>query len=150
MKTFLTICTCAMVTAGIYGFADMAGDVKNGTMINYEAQEEAAVFDVSTGAVATAMLNNKQLSRIANAPEEKEVKVETQESKVKVKSKKKIVKEEPVVLKEDEAPQLVVEEKLMTDVKTDSFPQFVEEKYDYREFSRGAPRKHKSKKHKKD
>jgi hypothetical protein len=36
MKTFLTLCVLAMVSAGLYGFVDMAKDVNNGTMIQYD------------------------------------------------------------------------------------------------------------------
>jgi hypothetical protein len=42
MKTFLTLCTFAMVSAGIYGFVDMTNDVRHGTMIEYDRGEKTS------------------------------------------------------------------------------------------------------------
>lgn len=150
MKTFLTICTCAMVTAGIYGFADMAGDVKNGTMISYEGEEE--FIDVSSGALAVSIKNNEQAEEKIVSETKTETKTEIkQQSKIKAKARKEIEKkDEPVI--EEKIIQPVVEEKFQQDIVMDSMPAVVEESFhiDYEEFSRGAPRKHKNKKHKKD
>lgn len=155
MKTFLTICTCAMVTAGIYGFTDMAVDVKNGTMIQYDHGDEEAE-DISVAAVTTKMLNDKKVAAQKKTIEMKAIK---KESTAKTKTKKnpsgqktKMKKEAPVV---DENPiqETVVVEEAQTDVKVDSVPQeiILEREYDYSDFSRGAPRKHKKvKKSKKD
>ncbi len=41
MKTFLALSIGAMVSAGIYGLADMAIDLRNGTMISYDRGDHA-------------------------------------------------------------------------------------------------------------
>lgn len=39
MKKFLILTILAMTSAGIYGFVDMAGDISDGTMIDYRKTE---------------------------------------------------------------------------------------------------------------
>ncbi|CAN5734659.1 hypothetical protein BH11BAC7_BH11BAC7_25390 [soil metagenome] len=149
MKTFLTICICAMVTAGIYGFADMAGDVKNGTMIRYDQGDEEYV-DVSSGALTVGILNNNATKTQAVISETKTA--SKQQPEIKLIAKKKIVVKDETVVEEKEVVS-VNEEKFTTDVIVDSVPkEAVKEdlEINYREFSRGAPRKHKSKKHPKE
>lgn len=156
MKTFLTICTCAMITAGIYGFTDMAIDVKNGTMIEYDHGDGEEAEDISTAVVAEKMLKHKKTEAKAQVVDAKLIKKEstaTTKTKRNPSTSSGVKKEAPVV---DENPvqQTVVVEEFATDVKADSIPQLIdleESKYDYREFSRGEPRKYKkSKKSKKD
>jgi hypothetical protein len=153
MKTFLTICTCAMVTAGIYGFTDMALDVKNGTMIQYDHGDGEEAEDISTALVAEKLLKDKKAKTKVQVADVQAIKKESTAT-TKMKSKKKVVKKEAPVVDENPVQQTVVIEEPQTDVKVDSAPQLIEldeNKYDYREFSRGAPRKYKkSKKSKKD
>ena len=59
MKTFLTICICAMVSAGIYGFADMAVDVKNGTMIEYDHGDGTQEKSVTAAMLKKGMVNTQ-------------------------------------------------------------------------------------------
>lgn len=59
MKTFLTICICAMVSAGIYGFADMAVDVKNGTMIQYDHGDGTQDKSVTAAMLKKGMVNTQ-------------------------------------------------------------------------------------------
>lgn len=59
MKTFLTICICAMVSAGIYGFADMAVDVKNGTMIEYDRGDQSNEKAVTVSMLRKGMVNTQ-------------------------------------------------------------------------------------------
>jgi hypothetical protein len=158
MKTFLTICTSAMFAAGIYGFTDMAIDVKNGTMIQYDHGDGEETEAISTAAVTKKMRDDKKVAIKEKAPEAQAIKKEsTATTKVKTKKNpstssgqtKKM--KAPVV--ESPVQETVVVEEAQSDVKVDSAPQeiILEREYDYREFSRGAPRKHKkSKKSKKD
>jgi hypothetical protein len=150
MKTFLTICTCAMVTAGIYGFTDMAIDVKNGTMIEYDHGDSEEAADISTAVVAEKMLQDKKAGTKKQVVEEKVIKKETTAT-TKVKTKKKTVKKEARVVDENPIRETVVIEETQTDVKADSAVLIESREIDYREFSRGAPRKvKKNKKSKKD
>ncbi len=155
MKTFLTICTCAMISAGLYGFIDMAGDVTNGTMIRYDRSEEEEWFDASTAAVHVALLNNAKHTKkvVASAKIETADKKKESAPKVKKESESKVViKDEPAVSVKEE--EIISTEKLTADVMVDSVPKTeIESSFyiDYEEFSRGEPRKHKkSKKSKKD
>lgn len=149
MKTFLTICTCAMISAGLYGFVDMVGDVKNGTMIRYDHGDEEESLDVSAASAEVALLNDAKLTKKkvttsskTDAAKQKKESAPT----IKKKSKNKIVKKDEVVMikKENDVP---IAEKFTSDIKVDSVPQteVIEETFhiDYSEFSRGAPRKHK-------
>jgi prolyl oligopeptidase PreP (S9A serine peptidase family) len=145
-----------MVTAGIYGFADMAVDVKNGKMIQYDRgdeEEEEIIAEESVGINAATTVKNQLL---AKQQEELAGRVDVQRKKeqaeknIKAIQKKKL-KEEPVVENPVITEEVVVAE-LTTDVKVDSVPEIIleEDKFDYREFSRGAPRKHKKNKKDKD
>ncbi|MDQ3110300.1 MAG: hypothetical protein M3R17_10425 [Bacteroidota bacterium] len=155
MKNFLTICTCAMVAAGIYGFADMAVDVKNGTMITYDQGDEQEEMPIEGSVVlsAASRVNDQTLSKqkevmAGHAKAQREY--EEAQSFKKVQQKKKTVKA-PVVTEPVITEEVIVEE-AQTEVKTDSVPSttVIEEgEFDYREFSRGAPRKHKKEKVKK-
>jgi hypothetical protein len=159
MKTFLTICTCAMVTAGIYGFADMAVDVKNGKMIEYDRGDEAEeeiVAEESVAVAAAIRANDQTLlgKKMAMAGHEKaQQQYEEAQAFKKAQQKKKIkttVVTEPVIREE-----VVIAEDL-TELKADSLPEvkIVEEGFDYRDFSRGSSMKYeksvKSKKNKKN
>lgn len=206
MKTFLTICTCAMVTAGIYGFADMVHDVKNGTMISYDRGEtESSVTasmlrsgkryaipvndirkapshfdlkvpvkkeaDVATprftftgftksfsraavemeypGPVADAQLLPDSVSArdISSLLSTGTFSADSARTTAIVKKPvKKPVAAAPVAAADSTIAQPVAE--AATDVKVDSVPQLdvPKEEFDYRDFSRGSPRKYKKKK----
>lgn len=142
----MTICIFAMCSAGIYGFVDMANDVKKGSMIQYDRGENESVI-VADGAASFAKKHTHRIETIKDTPVvELEIKsdnnfVSKKQAKVKV---QKIIT--PTVIEEP-----VVSTELKSDVKVDSMPVVVvEDHIDYREFSRGAPRKVKTKKSKKD
>ncbi|CAN5428914.1 hypothetical protein BH09BAC5_BH09BAC5_23450 [soil metagenome] len=147
MKTFLTLCIFAMVSAGIYGFVDMANDVKKGTMIQYDRGENDDVAAVKLEKPSTKMPLQQIASSVTTIAVKEDVK-STEKKPAEKKSKKSVSSKsktvELIVAKTDETTK--VEPK--TDVKVDSVPKEVvkEDKIDYRDFSRGAPRKHKEKK----
>lgn len=145
MKSFLAICTCAMVAAGIYGFTDMAIDVKNGTMIQYD-HGDGETDDLSPD-VMDEKIQDKKAGQKVQLAEEKAVQKESTTT-TKTKTKKKVVKKKEPVVVEAPIQETVVIEEFATAVKKDSVPQIIEreDKYDYREFSRGAPREYKKNK----
>ncbi len=152
MKTFLTICTCAMISAGLYGFIDMAGDVTNGTMIRYDDGDEE-VSDISVAAIGVTLIDKAQLLKQAKTSSEyKIVAIKNEPAPVIVNEQKENIKEiSTEVIIEKEEP--VVAGQLTSDVVRDSIAAIVakEEHFDYSDFSRGEPRKHKkSKKSKKE
>ncbi|HET6992245.1 MAG TPA: hypothetical protein VFJ43_13010, partial [Bacteroidia bacterium] len=67
MKTFLTLCTFAMISAGIYGFADMTSDVRHGTMIEYDRGEKTQLKAVTIDRLKMAQAY-KLTSIFQNAP----------------------------------------------------------------------------------
>ena len=143
MKTFLSVCTCAMISAGIYGFADMAHDVKNGTMISYDRGEDTSPAAASAVSGLDFIVHQK-----IETPVQVDVKIEPEKSIEKTVTKKKI--KIPVVNVPVAADSVITQPvvALTTDVKTDSSQlDLPKEEFDYRDFSRGAPRKHKKKKH---
>ena len=155
MKKFLTVCICAMVSAGIFGFVDMAGDVKNGTMIQYDHGDEegiaayAALQDFSVNTIAAGLMKKK-----ASLVNEVNSSVAQQESTAKVGSKKKKEKEIlTTVVTEPVLTETVVAENYTAPVQIDSVPQEIileERNFEYSDFSRGAPRKYKKAKKGKD
>ena len=149
MKTFLTVCTCAMISAGIYGFVDMAHDVKNGTMISYDRGESES--SAAAGMLSKEMhkVNKIKPMHFTEIPAtQKRTGAGAAEAEQKATAVKKRVRT-PVIIP---AADSVAAEPVITattDVKVDSVPQLdvPKEEFDYRDFSRGSPRKYKKKKH---
>ncbi len=149
MKTFLTICTCAMISAGLYGFIDMAGDVTNGTMISYDQGDEETIT-ISTAAIGVTCIDKAQLLKQAKTTSEYKIVVpknEPVQAVIRSEQKKEEVKEistETIIVQEE--PGIV--EQLTSDIMADSIPAAMEEEggFDYSDFSRGEPRKHKKSK----
>ena len=144
MKKFLALCTFAMISAGIYGFVDMAHDVKKGTMIQYDRGGDESAMLADAG---NAILENQGLLHIALKTE----KIPVKETPKKIAVKKQKTASTKTVVGVDPNPvvndPIVIEAK--QDVKIDSVPQVVLQDIDYRDFSRGEPRKQKSKRHSK-
>lgn len=149
MKTFLAICTCAMISAGIYGFADMAHDVKNGTMISYDRGEGES--SAAAGMLSKEMKVNKVKPMHYTAmPAAQKITLPAglSDADHKATAVKKRVKP-PVIIPAADSVAAEPAITATTDVKVDSVPQLdlPKEEFDYRDFSRGSPRKYKKKKH---
>jgi hypothetical protein len=135
-----------MVSAGIYGFADMAHDVKTGTMIQYDRGEDDPVAESALADVH--LIAHKKIEKFVQI-EKKFAPEKTTQKTVVTKKKEKIPVVDVPVVADSVITQPVIA--VTTEVKADSVPQLdlprEEEKLYYSDFSRGSPRKYKKKKH---
>ena len=81
MKIFLTTCIVAMISAGIYGTIDLANDIHQGTLIQYEKddgpEKENGIIVERNLVHAVRNLQTKKIENNANpAPEDLEIRAE--------------------------------------------------------------------------
>ena len=93
MKLIITTAIIAMFSAGVYGFIDLSLDLENGTMVQYE-QEEQDKNNTLTAAVyftqAITEVQMKHAGQLIATNAVKEIPAEEQEGVQEVKSSQKV------------------------------------------------------------